>query len=268
MLYEPGGGTLVTAPWIHNYAGVKEISGVELQQDFLKQAKKSGVEIKEEVVEKIEKTKIGFKVYCAEKFYESKSLVIATGVRHKQLGLKDEEKFLGKGVSYCFLCDGAMFSKKEVAVVGGANSAVAAALNLSELTKKVYLIYRGDKLKGEGIEVDKLLKRKKVEIIYNSNIQKLKGNNFLESVVLDSGKEIKVKGLFIEVGFVPVSSLLNNLKVKTEKGFIKVDDEQKTNIKGIFAAGDITSKSKVKQVSVAVGEGAVAGVSAYNYLKK
>ena len=263
-------GILSYATRIENYPGFESISGPELIQKFKKQAERCGAKIKTEEVVKAEKTNNGFKVFTKEETYEGRTLILALGTEKAKLKIENEDNFIGKGISYCATCDAPFFRNKIVAVVGGSNSAAMSALELAEHAKKVYIIYRKEKLRCEEILLDKL-KDKGVEIIENALVKKIKGENVLQRVVIErKGKEIEMElnGLFIEIGYVPSSTIAQNLGVRLEKNFIKVNEEMETNIEGIFAAGDITTGSaNFRQIVTACAEGAIASFSAFKYLK-
>lgn len=266
------GGMVLEAHLIENYPGFSSISGAELSKKFEEHAKSFGVEIIEEEVVDIRKGKgkdNGFVVINKKgKKYSTKSLILAMGTKKRKLNVPGEEKYLGKGVSYCYTCDGPLFKDKVVGVVGGANSAAMAALMLSEYAKKVYIIYRREKIRADPIYVEAVDKNPKIRVINNSNIVKINGNNFVESVDLNTGKNLKLGGLFIEIGTVPLVALVKKIGVKLENSYIDVDKEQKTNVEGVFAAGDVTNATDLKQIITAAGQGAVAAFNAYEYVKR
>jgi len=258
----PGGKMSIT--WeIENYPGFEKISGMDLGKKMKSQAEKAGCEIIEGKVSKIEK---GFKVYSENKIYETKSVIIATGTVQKRLNVEGEEEFLGKGVSYCPTCDGPMFKGKTIAVVGGSNSAVRGADYLAEMCDKVYLIHRKDQFRAEEINVKRVKEDPKIEILFNSEVGKINGSKFVESITLKDGKELKVDGVFVLVGVVPTANLVTELGIKRDdRGFITANKKMETNVKGVFAAGDITGG--ILQVSEAVGQGAIAATNAYLYVR-
>ncbi len=260
------GGAIIDTHKIENWPGEKSISGLELMSKFEEQAKALGVEIKEEEVKKIQK---GFKVFTDKKEYEGKTIILAMGTQRRKLNIKGEDKFSGKGISYCATCDAAFFKNKIVAVVGGSDSAARAAQICLGYAKKVYIIYRKDKMRAEPALVEELENNKKIEFIYNANVTEIIGNKMVEKVKLDIGKEIKLDGLFIEVGGTPAIALATDLNIKTnENGYIAVDSEQKTNVPGVYAAGDITTASAgFQQLITATAEGAIAAFSAYKFVK-
>ncbi len=203
---------------------------------------------------------------------KAKTVIIATGARYKSLGLEREDYMTGRGVSYCALCDGNFFRGQEVAVVGGGDSALEESLYLAKIVKKVHLIHRRDAFRGAKIYQDKVIAEPKISIIYNSVVTELLGDVNLTGVMLhDKVKaeqsRLDVDGLFIFVGFEPVSGFLPSCLKTDSQGFILTDTEMQTNIPGIFAAGDIRSKL-CRQVTTAVGDGATAANAAHHYLEQ
>lgn len=262
------GGTPLEAHWVENYLGFEGLAGAELAEKFVKHAKKFGAEFIEDEVTKIEQKNKIFAVYTEKKKYEAKTIILATGMIHRKLEIPGENKFLGKGISYCYTCDGPLFKNKVVGVAGGANSACNGALMLSEYAKKVYIIYRGEKLRGEPILVEQIKKNPKIQIVYKTNIKEIKGDKFMTAAVLDTGEELRLEGLFVEIGLVPITALIKPLKINTdEQDFIITDDYRATNIPGVFAAGDILAGNKIKQVIAAASDGAIAAISAYKFLQ-
>ena len=274
-------GSVVKAHLIENWLGEKSIKGTDLMMKFNDHIKDFGtnlivediVEIKEE-----ENVEFGRNVFNIKtnnnKTYRSKSILIALGTKHRKLNIFGEEELLGKGVSYCAVCDGAFFKNKIVAVVGGSNSAAMASIMLSEHADKVYLIYRKKPLRCEPIMTDRIKENKKITILYNTNVTKVLGENRVKSIELDneydSSKEIKLDGLFIEAGSVPSASLVKELNVNVnDSGYIIINSNGATNIEGVYAAGDITNGSNgLRQIVTAVSEGAISATSIYKYLKE
>jgi len=267
------GGTISEAHKVCNYPGLVDISGLELGMKFEKQAKDLGAEVAYESVVDIKKIDGMFHIYTdRNKEYEAKTVILTTGTERNKLMLPDEAKYLGKGLSYCATCDAMFYKDKTVAVVGGKNAAVMSASMLSDIAKKVYLIYRGTELLGEPMWVDQLMERKNVEVILKTLPIGLEGENRLERIKLSqpyNGSEyVDVDGVFIEIGSEPNAALSNLLGIEVdEKKYIKVDNTQATNIEGIWAAGDCTTGSNgFRQVVTAVGEGGIAANAIYTYL--
>ena len=263
------GGTATEAHKVCNFPSYESIGGVELMMKMIKQVKNLGVKIKQEEVINIKKENL-FKITTNKGEYFSKKIIIATGSKRMKLGVEREEELTGKGVHYCATCDAGFYKEKIVGVVGGGNTALTTALLLAKVAKKVYIIYRQDKFsRAEPTLVDDVKKEKKIVPVFNSEVLKLIGKNKLEEIEIKKteGKKIKLDGLFIEIGGISNIKLAKLLGIKLEKNYIKVDKEQKTNVKGVFAAGDVTN-NVLKQIVTGCGEGAVAGFSVYKNLVK
>ena len=268
-------GSLSKAHKIENWPGEKSIKGSDLTMKFYDHAKSLGSEIMQEEVVEISKDDSIFIIKTnLSKVYKSKAILITLGTKHRKLNISGEKKFLGKGVSYCAVCDGAFFKDKTVAVAGGSNSAAMAAEMLSECAKKVYVIYRKQSMRCEPVILERLEKNSKIEIIYNTNITEVLGDKKVELIEINNkyngGNKIKLDGLFIEVGSIPFVDLAKGLGVKIDKsGCIIIEASGSTNVEGIYAAGDITNGSNgLRQIVTAVSEGAIAATSIYKYLKK
>jgi len=267
IIGELQGGAISEAHKVCNYPSQNNISGFKLTQEIVEHVKELSGEIVQEQVVKINKEKDFFKINTNKKEYFTKKIILSTGRKKNTLNVPGEKEFLGKGVSYCATCDSAFYKDKIVAVVGGGNAAITAALLLADYSKKVYIIYRKDSFfKAEPAWVTQLEKEKKIESIFNSKIKEIIGKDFVKGIILEDGKKFDLDGVFIEVGFSPDEILANELGLKKEKGYIIAGKNQETNIKGIFAAGDCTNNS-LKQVITACAEGAIASTSVYEELK-
>ena len=254
------GGMITESDRVENWPGEKRINGLDLMNKFKEHALNLGTEIIEETVEKIEKTDFGFRV---NNNYESKTILIAQGTEKRKLNVEGEKEFLGRGVSYCATCDAAFFRDKIVAVVGGSDAALIAALLLSEYAKKVYIVYRREKFfRAEPVWIEQVGDNKKIEPVFNSNIKKIKGSDKVEKIVLDSGKELSVDGVFVEIGSTPNTEIAKQLNLNLDNGHIATDKFQRTSLPGVFAAGDVTN-NPLKQAVTAAAEGAIAANSAY-----
>lgn len=263
------GGLITTTHLVENWPGEVKISGPELAKKLEEQVIENGIEILDDSVLEIKKNGKFFEILTELKNLKliSKSVVLATGTKHRHLGIESEKKFKGKGVSYCATCDGNFFKNKEVAIIGGGDSSLKETMVLANVCKKVYLICRS-KMKGEPINQDRIRTLENVEIIENEQVEEILGENFVEKIKLKSNKEILVKGVFISVGMLPQNELAKQLKVDlNEKGEVIIDKNSKTNVKGIFAAGDLTN-SHFKQGIVASQEGSTAANSAFEYITK
>lgn len=265
---EPG-GQANEAHKVENWPGTPSISGFELLQKMREHAEKLGAKIVTDSVSAIAKEVDTFKVTTSLSQYQAKNIILALGMEYRKLGIPGEARFKGKGVSYCPTCDAAFFKDKVTAVIGGGNAAGSAALLLAEYVDKVYIIYRGEKLKVDPVYEERILGNKKVEVIYNTNVKEIKGDKAVEKIVLDKNyqnkNELEVQGVFIEIGSEPEMELTKQLGVETdEQGFIKVNPDQSTNVSGIYAAGDVTTGSnKMRQILTAAAEGAIAAGSVY-----
>lgn len=260
------GGQIASSPLVENYPGFKSVSGSELVDTFYEQVVDLGVDIEIGEVKSIENGEIK-KVFVDNAVYETKTVIIATGVKHRKLNLEKEEEFIGSGIHFCATCDGPFYKNKVVAVVGGANSAVINAIYLSSLCDKVYLIYRGKDLRCENKLKEKVSKLQNVKILLNSNVTQYLGVDKLERIVvkdLQCEKEIQVDGLFLSIGMDPETSIKLNLN-KTDNDYYDSVDTL-TNLPGIFVAGDCRNKN-VRQVTTAVSDGTVAAINALNYLQ-
>ena len=257
---------------IENYPGFLSISGLELVEKMREQAEKCGASLKiPETVTGLELKENIKKIKTYENVYTSNVLIIATGCTHKKLNVPGEEKFRGKGVSYCATCDGPLYKGKKVMVVGGGNSAVVGALYLKNLASKVYLVHRRDKLRAADIILKERLLSSDVEFFWNYEIKSIDGKDYVESVHIFNNKTgeekiVEVDAVFVYVGEGPQSKLAKDAGILVdEEGFIVVNRKQETNIPGVYAAGDVTGN--VRQIGTAVGEGITAAVNAYLYLK-
>lgn len=259
------GGKITSSPMVANYPGFIDVPGMEIADNLYNQFEKLGGQIELEEVLKIENGKIK-KVITEYDEYEAKTVIIASGTNYRMLGLENEENLVGNGISFCVTCDAPFYKEKTVAVVGGANSAVVEALELAKIASKVYLIYRKDKLRADYHDVKKLEELDNVEIIYNANITKYLGGEELEAIILNDNREIKVDGVFLAIGQEANIGLIQNIDTD-DKGFALAGNDCKTNIQGIFVAGDVRSK-KVRQLTTAVSDGTIAALEAIEYLDK
>ena len=253
---EQCGGQAVMADLVENYPGFVG-SGYELAEKTEQQAENVGVEIIYDEIESVDfegkvKKAVGF-----ENSYEGKFVIVATGAKHKRAGFQGEENFTGAGVSYCAVCDGAFFADMEVAVIGGANTAVSEAIYLCNICKKVYLIYRKDKLRADNTLVERLNTKGNIEVLYNIIPVKVDGNDNVEKLITDKG-ELSVKGVFVAVGFNPSTTIFENKLELDEYGYIKTDSNLATNVSGVFAVGDCRTK-QLRQMITAASDGANAG---------
>jgi thioredoxin reductase (NADPH) len=271
VIGESLGGLAFEAHKICNYPSEKEIKGFELVKKIQDSASALGAEILTDKVLEISDSNC-FKIKTQnKKEILAKNILLATGTEHRKLNIENEDKFLGHGVSYCATCDAMFFKDKKVAVVGGSDSANTASLYLSELAEKVYQIYRRDKLRGDPTWVNQIMKNNNIELIFNNQVKELKGEDALESLILEKSynktNELSISGLFIEIGTVPKKDFLD--LEKDEKGYVKVDKSQKTSKDNIWAAGDITNGSNnFRQIVTACSEAAVAVEDIFKNIQK
>lgn len=263
------GGQIVNTPDIENYPGIAHISGFDFATNLYQQALDLGAKVQyEKVVEVIDDGKIKT-VKTTKNEYQTKALILATGLVRRHIGLPNEDRFMGKGVSYCATCDGAFFKNKVVAVNGGGNVALEDAQYLADLCEKVYVIHRRDAFRAEQAEINRILEKKNIECVYDSTVTKLNGNDHLESIEVrdkeGNTRQLDVAALFVAIGQIPLNEAFKNIVDLDESGYIKADELGYTNHPGIFAAGDCRVKG-LRQLATAASDGANAATSAYHYL--
>ena len=267
------GGAVVDAPLIENYLGFESIGGRELADKMTEHCKKAGAEINE--LEKVAELDLkGEKkvVKTNRTVYTASAVIIGSGRHYRTLGVPGETEFRGRGVSYCTLCDGAFFKGRNVLVVGGGNSAVVSAGYLANIASHVILAHRRDQLRADEVLVKDLIAQG-VEIMWNTELKEVKGDNKVKGVVLANNKtsetmETDLDGVFVQVGEAPNSQIAKEAGIEVDKaGYIIVDNRQRTNIDGVYAAGDVTI-GPVKQIGTAVGEAIIAASEAFGYIKR
>jgi thioredoxin reductase (NADPH) len=265
------GGQVSKTSLIENYPGFPEgIDGVKLIEKMMEQAKKFDVEIAIEEAQSIvvkEKEKI---IKTQKKEYQAKAIIIASGSKFKELGVPGEKELIGKGVSYCAVCDGPLFRNRVVGVVGGGDSALSEAIYLSKLTQKVYLIHRRDQFRAVKSIQDKVSSIKNIEVILNTVVKEIKGETKIKAITIVDKKsnresQLELNGLFIYVGAIPNTDFIKGLIKLDEEGYIITSENLETNVRGIFAAGDVRKKP-LRQISTSVGDGALAAIMAEKYL--
>ena len=272
---EQAGGQIVQTEEVENYPGALEgDTGPDIVNRMVEQTKKFGVEkVSAEITDveldgniKILKSKDGE--------YRAKSIIIATGAEPRFLGCPGEKEFIGKGVSYCATCDGAFFEDLEIYVIGGGDTAVEEAIFLTKFARKVYVVHRRNELRAAKSIQEKAFENKKIEFIWDSTVEEIKGDGIVNGIVLKNKKtgeiqDIKAQdsmmGVFIFVGYKPITKLFEG-KLKMERGYIKTDEDMKTSITGVYAAGDARVKN-LRQVVTATADGAIAAVHAEKYLE-
>lgn len=273
----PVGGTITLTDVVENYPGFKRLTGIELAEKIKEHALEYPIVMEEDKVTKIEKMVPNcFRVTTENgKVFLSKTVLFATGTKHRELGVPGEKEFANRGVHTCALCDGAFYREKVIGVVGGSDSAAKEALLLTQWAKKVYIIYRGEKIRAEPINLGRVqqkIKEGKMEIITNTNVREIKGEKLVKSVIFDKpykGKaEFPIDGLFIEIGLIPLSDLAKSVGVAiNEKGEVIINRDAETNVKGFYAAGDV-GDTRFKQAITGVAEAVLAVFSAYTYINQ
>lgn len=260
------GGQIINTPEIDNYPGIKKISGFEFASGLYEQATDLGAIVRYEKVTAIEKEEEKMIVITSENAYECRTVILATGARNRRLGVDREEELTGLGVSYCATCDGAFYRNKDVVVVGGGNTALEDALFLSGYCRKVYVVHRRDAFRGDPKDVMRLEERDNVSFLMNTTVNAILGKQRVEGVEIRnkiSGelRRIPVDGVFIAVGQEPDNEAFANLVKLDPGGYIVAGEDCRTNVKGIFAAGDCRTKT-VRQLTTAAADGAVAALAA------
>ena len=257
------GGQIIEALDIENYPAAMHISGFDLATNMYNQALELNAEIK---FEKVVEITTDLKVKTNKDEYQAKAIILATGSDHRKLGIPNESELVGKGVSYCATCDGNFYRGKDVAVVGGGNSALDEALYLSNLCNRVYLIHRRDTFRGDQGTLKQLKDKGNVEFVLNANVTKINGSDKLESIEVNGNTTLDVKALFIAVGRIPENENFGKIINLDEFGYVIANEDCTTNVPGIFVAGDCRTKD-LRQLVTATSDGAVAAVKAINYIK-
>ena len=278
MITKDFGGEVATSGEIGNWPGVIQTDGITLAQQFKEHLKFYGIEPEEGIeVEKITRLEDG--TFCiavkdnktGRCDYAAKAVIVATGVHPKELNIPGEKEFRNKGVTYCTVCDGPLFSGKIVTVIGGGNSALESGLMLTDIAEKVYVINKNPVFKGDTILLDKLKTKKNVEIIYNAKAKEIIGGEFVSGLKYDDEvgdtQEFKVDGIFVHIGMAPNSALVPPETEKNSFGEVVVNKNCETNIPGLYAAGDLTDVP-FKQIIIAAGQGTTAVLNVVNYLNK
>ena len=266
------GGQIINTPEIENYPAIKKTSGFEFATDLFNQAKDLGAEVKYEKVVGISLEGNIKKVKTEKEIYDAKSVILATGAKNRPLGLPNEKKLVGSGISYCATCDGMFYRGKVVAVNGGGNTAVEDATFLSDYVQKVYVIHRRDEFRADKAEVDRLVAKPNVELVLNSTVKRLESDaSGLTGVVVANkdGEErtLKVDGLFVAIGQAPDNQAFSELVELDGKGYISAGESTLTKTPGIFTAGDCRTKA-IRQLATAASDGAVAGLAAVSYINE
>jgi len=266
------GGEIANTTFVENYPGFMNIEGSALAAQFVNHMKKFDVEIIEDAVTQVkvekENGKDVFWVTTYGGSYKSKTLIWATGSKYKMLGVPGEEEFKSRGVTYCSICDGPLFKNKDVAIVGAGNNALTSAIYMANIAKKVYILNRSDKIRGDPVLLDRLKSHHNVEIMLNSRLKKIIGEKKVTSIIIDSNgaeKTVPVDGVIINVGYTPITDPVKDIVPLTDLGYLEVGDKNMTQTPGLFAAGDVVNHS-YKQLVISASDGAIASLGAYDYL--
>ncbi|MFA5843177.1 MAG: FAD-dependent oxidoreductase [Candidatus Gracilibacteria bacterium] len=264
------GGTITKTHLVENYPGFKSLSGFELAMNLQAHVENIGVPIEQDTIAQLTRDNAGiFHAITANgKTYDAKAVLLATGTHHRTLDIPGEKRLKNKGVSYCATCDGPLYRNKIMVCVGGSDSAIKESLLLSKFGTKVYIVYRGEKVRAEPINQKRLSEATNIEIITKANLTEIMGGDRVEKIKLDTGAEIICDAVFIEIGRLPLTDLAKSLNVSlNEKNEVVINKASETNIPGFFSAGDCTN-TEWKQAIVGVSEGCMAAYSAYQYCSK
>lgn len=266
------GGQIVFSPNVENYPGIASISGAQYSMGLLEQAAGLGAETKREQVLEVCEMDDCYGIVTTEKEYKCRTVILATGVTHRHLGLEKEEKLTGAGISYCATCDGMFFRGKNVAVIGGGNTALQDAEFLSNYCNKVYLVHRRDEFRGDAKNAENLKQKENIEFVLSAVPKEILGDTMVEGLVVTdrkSGEDIRldVAGIFVAIGHLPKNEAFAELVELDESGFVKAGEDCQTSRSGVFAAGDCRSK-EVRQLVTAAADGAVAALAAVKYVKE
>ncbi len=266
------GGQLTITSLVENYPGFEDgILGPELMLNMQKQAKNMGVRFEEGVVIKVDFSKKPFTIWTEDKEFKTKTIIISTGASVRWLGLDGETRLMGKGVSGCATCDGPFFKDKDIVVVGGGDSSMEEALFLTKFVRKIYLVHRRDEFRASKVMQDRVFKDEKIEILFNSELKDIYGESVVEGVKILNNKintesDLRVQGVFIAIGHTPNTEIFKEFLDIDTNGYIKVHDFTKTNIEGVFAAGDV-SDPKYKQAISSAGIGCIAAIDAMHFIE-
>lgn len=260
-----GTGQIAQSICVENYPGFASITGEELGETFRQHVLSLDVLFLEDEVKTIIQKDSWILVLASGNILEAASVIYAAGAVPLKLGIEGEETYQGRGISYCAYCDGSLYKNKDVAVVGGDDTALDDALYLSGICRKVYLIHRRAEFRGAASTAERLRRRENVEILMETNVEKAAGNRKLEEIVLDNGRKLEVSGMFIAIGSHPETEIIKSYVSRDAKGYVKAGEDGITDAPGLFAAGDIRTK-KLRQVITAAADGANAAASAVDYL--
>ncbi len=258
------GGQILNSPDVDNYPGIPSISGFDFVQNLTAHAAGLGVEPEFTAVSRADLAGEIKRIRTGREVLESRAVILATGASHRSLGCPGEAELRGKGVSYCATCDGAFFRGKDVAVVGGGNTALEDALFLANLCRRVYLIHRREEFRAQQAAVNAVRSRENIQLVLGEQVERISGDRLVSAVTLKSGRELPVSGVFIAVGLAPNTALFEG-QLDLDNGYIRAGEDCHTSLPGVFAAGDVRTKP-LRQLITAAADGAVAAVEAGKYL--
>ena len=262
-----GTGQIAESSRVDNYPGIPGIDGYSLGEKFREHAESLGVEFTEAQVLSLGQKDGIWIIGCDEDItLESKAVIYATGCKNRPLGVPGEEKYYGRGLSFCAVCDGAFYKGKRVAVIGGGDTALDDAMYLSDICEKVYLVHRREFFRGSASTLDKLKQKENVEIIVNARVEEITGDKKIDGIILDNKTKLNISGLFAAVGMIPQTERLKEFGVLDESNYVKASEDTKTTVNGLFAAGDVRTK-QLRQVVTAAADGANAIYSVMEYLR-
>lgn len=268
----PGGQAAITYR-IENYPGFSDgIGGTELTDAMKSHAEKFDAKFLNGCVEKIEKQDVAFRVFMKDEDITAKTVILASGAQPKTIGVKGEQEFTGKGVSYCATCDGAFYFDRTIAVVGGGDTAIEEALFLTRFASKIYVIHRRDKLRATKILQERAFQNDKISFVWDSVVNEIRGEDAVKEVIVKNVKtgslnSIPINGIFVAIGQSPATNFVKNLVALDEQGYIITNDKMMTDVRGIFAAGDVRQKP-LRQVITAAADGAIAAVEAGRFIEE
>ena len=273
LMIEKGlpGGQMANTQDIENYPGFEQILGPDLSQKMFEHSQKFGAEFSRGEVLKIEDEGLLKRVILRDREYKAKSVIVATGAKHRELGIPGEKELAGFGVSYCAVCDGAFFADQELVVVGGGDSAVEEALFLTRFASKVTIIHRRDQLRAQKIIQKRAFDNEKIEFIWDHTVEEILGDGLVSGVIIKHAKtgetrEFPCGGVFIYIGMDPITDCVKDLGITNENGYVVVDEDMKTSVAGVFSAGDVNEKM-LRQIITATGDGSIAALSAQQYVE-
>jgi len=266
------GGQMANTEEIENYPGFGSILGPDLSTKMFEHAQQFGAEYAYGEIKEVRDEEPYKRVIAGDKEYLAKSVIITTGAEHRLLGAPGEKELSGRGVSYCAVCDGAFFRGKELVVVGGGDSAVEEAVFLTRFASKVTIVHRRDQFRAQKILQKRALENEKISVIWDSQVKEIRGDGKVQSVLLENVKtneqsELATDGVFIYVGMDPLTEAVSNLGITNQAGYVLTDEKMKTQVKGVFAAGDVREKM-LRQVVTATGDGSIAAQSAQHYVEE